>query len=146
MKPSTLKLHDLTFLRIHVDVDMDYKAQATDFDFNGMKFQCDVRHGQTYRDAPPLWWVGVEFANASNDEKRCPYVVEVKAAGLFTPDDSIPEERREAFVYESGAAMVYGAIREMLSTLTGRAPHGPLVLPSVSFFGSFEDRDKEPPP
>lgn len=148
MKASTLTLHDLTFLNVHIDVDMDFQKSASRFDFDGVKFRCDVRHGKTTSQENPLWWVGVDFYILSDEEKRCPYSIDFKAAGLFTVDDTIPKEKEEAFVYESGAAMVYGAIREMVSTITGRSVHGVLTLPTASFFGTFADRakDKEPKP
>lgn len=142
MKASTLTLRDLTFLSLHVDVDMDYQKSASHFDFDGVKFRCNVRHGQTHSKEVPLWWVGVDFFIASDEEKRCPYNLDIKAAGLFTVHDSVPKEKEEAFVYESGAAMVYGAIREMVATVTGRSVHGVFTLPTASFFGTFAEREK----
>lgn len=142
MRPSALTLHDLTFLNVHIDVDMNFKGSATSFDFDGVKFKCNVHHGRTNREESPPWWVGVQFACISDDEKRCPYAVDVKAAGLFSVDASVPEDKHEAFVYESGTAMVYGAIREVVSTITGRSAHGVMTLPTASFFGSFAERDE----
>lgn len=141
MRPSTLTLRDLTFLGVHIDVDMDFTGQALGFDFEGVKIQCGVRHGRQTSDDSRTWWVGVNFVSVSDEEKRCPYAVEIKAAGLFTVDETIAEDKREAFVYESGAAMVYGAIREMVATITGRSVHGPFTLPTASFFGSFTNLD-----
>lgn len=146
MRPSTLTLRDLTFLGVHIEVDMDFTGQALGFDFDGAKISSGVRHGKQGPEDDLRWWVGVDFAVFSDEEKRCPYSVEMKAAGLFTIDESVPVEKRESFVYESGAAMVYSAIREMVATITGRSAHGPFTLPTVSFFGSFEERDQLPSP
>lgn len=143
MKASTLSLHDLTFLNVHIDVDMDFQASGSRFDFDGVQFRCDVRHGRNKNHELPLWWVGVDLAIVSSEEKRCPYSLDVKAAGLFTVDASIPKDKEEAFVYESGAAMVYGAIREMVASITGRSVHGVLTLPTASFFGTFAEREQD---
>lgn len=143
MKASTLSLRDLTFLNVHIDVDMEFQKSEPHFDFAGVKFSCNVRHGRTSNKELPIWWVGVDFSISSDEEKRCPYILDIKAAGLFTVDESIPKEREEAFVYESGAAMVYGAIREMVATITGRSVHGVLTLPTASFFGTFAEREQD---
>lgn len=143
MKASTLSLHDLTFLNVHLDVDMAFEKPESRFDFTGAKFRCDVRHGRANNQELPLWWVGVDFSIASDEEKRCPYSLDIKAAGLFTVDDTVPKDKEEAFVYESGAAMVYGAIREMVATITGRSVHGVFTLPTASFFGTFADLDRD---
>ncbi|WP_167769427.1 hypothetical protein [Thioalkalivibrio halophilus] len=45
---------------------------------------------------------------------------------------------------EYGAALVYGAIREMVTNITSRSLAGPLTLPTPSFVGALELRNQKP--
>ena len=142
MKPSLLSLLGLTFLGIRLDLNAKFEGKAAEFDFTGAMLRWKVRHGK--RDDKQGWWVGVEFSTHEGDEKPCPYVIDMKAVALFEVSEEVPAEDREKFVYENGASLVYGAIREMVSTTSARSAYGSLMLPTASFFGSFEERaDKE---
>ena len=46
--------------------------------------------------------------------------------------------------YEYGAALVYGAIREMVTNITSRSLAAPLTLPTPSFVGALELRHQKP--
>jgi len=59
-----------------------------------------------------------------------PYHIWVEIFGIFR----IPEERtdKERLLLLTGAAMLYGAIRELAAMVTGRYVFGSLMLPTVS--------------
>ena len=138
MKPSLLSLLGLTFLGIKLDINPKFEGKADTFDFDGAMLHWKVRHGK--RDDKKGWWVGVEFATQEGDEKPCPYLIDMKAVALVEVSEHVPAEEQEKFVYENGASLVYGAIREMVSTISARSAYGSLMLPTASFFGSFEER------
>lgn len=138
MKASLLSLLDLTFLGIRLDLNSEFEGKAVEFDFDGAMLRWKVRHGA--RDDKKSWWVGVEFSTQEGDEKPCPYLIDMKAVGLFEVSEQVPAEEQEKFVYENGASLVYGAIREMVSTVSARSAYGSLMLPTASFFGAFEER------
>lgn len=142
MKPSLLTLVDLTFLGIRVEINPDWKGSASEFDFNGALLQWGLRHGQK-GDSGLNWWVGVEFATKVEKEKPCPYLIEIKAVGMFSVDSEVAQDKREKFAFENGASLVYGAIREMVSNTTCRSAHGPLMLPTASFFGTLEEHKEK---
>jgi preprotein translocase subunit SecB len=50
----------------------------------------------------------------------------------LTQVDGQAEERRVRALV-NGASLLYGAVREMVSTITSRSAHGPLLLPSLNF-------------
>lgn len=142
MKPSALTLRDLTFLGIRVEIDPDYNENSKEYDFDGAPMHWGLRHGPQ-KDDGLSWWVGMDFATKGSEEKPCPYLIEVKAVGLFTISEKVPEDKREKFVFESGSSLVYGAIREMVSMTTSRSAHGALMLPTASFVGEFESHQKK---
>ena len=142
MKASQLSLDDLTFLEVSVIVNSDYTGKISEFNFDGVLFNWGIRHGRR-NDEGTDWWVGLEVGMKSEEEKQCPYHLNVRAAAMFTVNNNYPPENRECFIYESGASLVYGSIREMVMNITSRSAHGALMLPTASFFGSFAERQKE---
>ncbi len=142
MKASQLSLDDLTFLEVSVNVNQDYIGKINEFDFDGVMFNWGIRHGKR-NDEGTEWWVGLEVGMKSDEDKQCPYHLNVRAAAMFSLPDDYPQEKRECFIYESGASLIYGAIREMVMNISSRSAHGALMLPTASFFGSFADRQKE---
>jgi preprotein translocase subunit SecB len=137
MKPSPITFVSFKFLRVHVDVD--FEAQAVvgdDFDFSGAMLAWSLNHG---RHDEGSWWVAVGFATQNADDNpRCPYNIDMQAVGTFRVSDNVDEVKREELVFENGAALVYGAIRDMVSTITARSISGPMMLPTPSFMGEFK--------
>jgi preprotein translocase subunit SecB len=142
MKQSVITLRDLTFLAIKCEIDPDYKGPASEFDFQGAFLHWGLRHGKSGDDGR-TWWVGLDFATRQEGDKRCPYALDIKAVGMFSVNESVPEERREELAFENGAALVYGAIREMVSTITARSAFGTLLLPTASFVGEFQKHQEK---
>lgn len=138
MKPSSLTFLDLKFFRIKVETDFSAKTKADDFDFNGAMVGWNIRHGKEESDHK--WWVAVGFVVANeNAEVICPYNIDVQALGIFTVSEKYPAENEERLVYENGAALVYGAIREMVSMITSRSLAGTLMLPTPTFVGTYSE-------
>lgn len=67
---------------------------------------------------------------------QAPYNIQVSVRGTvrmhLTQAQGQAEERRVRALV-NGASLLYGAVREMVSTITSRSAHGPLLLPSLSF-------------
>lgn len=138
MKPSLLTFLDLKFFRVNVETDFSSKTKADDFDFYGAMLGWNIKHGREESDG--RWWVAVGFV-VSNDNAEiiCPYTIDVQALGIFAVAKKYPQEKHERIVYENGAALVYGAIREMVSTITARSLPGGLMLPTPTFLGAYDE-------
>jgi preprotein translocase subunit SecB len=67
---------------------------------------------------------------------QAPYNIQVSVRGIvrmhLTQVQGQAEERRVRALV-NGASLLYGAVREMVSTITSRSAHGPLLLPSLNF-------------
>lgn len=137
MKASPLTLKDIAFMRLSVEIDHNFKSRARSYDFADTEYRLSIRYGKA-KDDDAAWWVGVEYGTRSTENKTCPYDLDILAVGLFSVADEFPSDRAEKLVYENGAALVFSAIREMVSTVTGRFTYGPLILPTVSFMGEYE--------
>lgn len=102
------------------------------FDFNGAMLSWSLDHG--FDEEAKRWWVAVGFATGEAEDKpRCPYAIDIQAVGFFGVYEAVPENKVEALVFENGAALVYGAIRDLVSTTTARGVLGPLMLPTPTF-------------
>lgn len=144
MKPSILTLLELDFVRVRVDIDFAVETIANNFDFDGALIGWNLLHSHHNGDEN-TWRIVGSFANSNeNAETKCPYLLDIQAIGLVKIDESITENK-EKIVYENGAALVYGAIREMVQTVTARCIKGKLMLPTPTFIGSFEEHQKNNP-
>lgn len=67
---------------------------------------------------------------------QAPYNIQVSVRGIvrmhLTLVDGQAEERRVRALV-NGASLLYGAVREMVSTISSRSVHGPLLLPLLNF-------------
>ncbi|MEO7559626.1 MAG: hypothetical protein ABIT23_05145 [Nitrosospira sp.] len=143
MNPSPLTFLNLKFFRVNIETDFTSKIKAEDFDFVGATLGWSVKHGKDENNEN--WWVAVGFVVTNEDaEVICPYVIDVQALGIFSVTEQWPIERHEQLVYENGAALVYGAIRDMVSTITARSLPGGIMLPTPTFVGTYEEFLKQP--
>lgn len=142
MKVSPLQLAGLEFIRVHIEPDLQARVSRADqFDFDGHTLAWSIDHGQG--EDHGTWWVAVGVAtNTTDEEPLCPYLIDIQAVGIFSVSSRVEATRREALVYENGAAIVYSAIREMITNITARSVAGPLVMPTPSFMGAFREQSQ----
>ena len=128
MMPSPLSLETYFFTKIHLDAcEKAGKEPATGV--LSSKVNC-LQHKQ---DAQK-WMVTLGVSQHEDKEKgRPPYVFEVEAVGFFTVDKQYPAEKAEVLVRANGAAVLFGAIREMVANLSARGPFAQVNLPTVTF-------------
>jgi preprotein translocase subunit SecB len=135
---SPLTFLHLEFLRVHVQADFKATVKANDFDFQGAYVGFSIKHGRSEDESS--WFVGLGF-RASNPESAtviCPYTIDIFAIGTFEVAQNYPLEKHEKLVYENGAALVYGCIRDMVATITARGAQGLMMLPTPTFMNQFD--------
>lgn len=139
MRPSPISLQDITFLKVNLDVNKKFKDAPGEYDFNATRCRYSIQHGKGKGENE--WWVGFDFEVLEGEKKSPPYTLQVIAMGVFSISQQIPEDRREELIFENGAALVYGAIREMVTNISYRFPMSRLMLPTLSFIGEFKKKD-----
>jgi len=137
MKASPLRFVDLKFLRVRVEADFGSgPVEEQEFDFEGAMLSWSFDHG--FDEQTRRWWVAIGFATGEAEgHPRCPYAIDVQAVGFFEVSDKVSGEKTEALVFENGAALVYGSIRDLVSTITARSIAGPLMLPTPTFIDTL---------
>ena len=143
MKPSPLHLKHYFFTRIHLDACEDPTCVENE-GMGALKTQIQC---QPHNEDPLRWMVTLGVKLEDESEGQCsPYTADFEAVGLFTVDEGFPEERRTALVQANAPAVLFGAIREMLTNLTSRGPYNPINLKTVTFVDDIQsgkNTDKE---
>lgn len=61
-------------------------------------------------------------------DPAAPYTIDMECVGLFSADESLSAEEATRGVMITAHSVLYGAIREAVSWITGRQPYGQLML------------------
>lgn len=128
LNPSPLILHAQEFWDVSIQASTEKEHGHGDISVERQVSQVAKREG--------CWSVCLELRiNAIEGEKPPPYTGQLVASGIYEVHPNYPHDS-ERLIRITGASMLYGAIRELVSSITARGPHGMLTLPSVSFYES----------
>lgn len=148
MNISPVQLVHLTFHRVSIETDTENLAGVTaeGGDAHGMFDGVIVRTGATknridkedHRGTPYFLTLRLLINNeadpSNSDQKFSPYKLDVEAGGVVivaNGADALGDS--EDLVTVNGLALIWGAIREQVATITSRMPAGTALLPSVNF-------------
>lgn len=141
MRVSPLQPKGHVFEEVSIQAQLDENHSpipAVGFDFAGVRILCDVGHADAEEEgsAPTndSMLVSLRLRITNEEGKKCPYKVTVAVSGIFKwlNKDTEQEKRRDLTVV-NGATILYGAIREMVMTVTSRSVSGQILLPAVNF-------------
>jgi len=135
MQSSPLHLENYFFTRIHLDACEDPACQKAE---GSGQLKTQTRC-QPHNNEPLRWMVTLNLSIDQETEAPCPpYTVEFEVVGFFKVDESFPEEKRASLVKANAPAVLFGAVREMLTTLTLRGPYPPINLNTVTFIDDIK--------
>lgn len=138
MKPSALQLERYFFSRIELNAhtDADPRMEPT--------LQCHVEVGVAV-DNPRRFQVTLQLKLLTPEKQAAGYTGEFQVVGFFQVLDGWPPEQILPLVETNGPAMLYGALREMIYTLTARGPWPAVTLKSVTFLKAPDEAGARPP-
>lgn len=82
----------------------------------------------------PRWAVSLSLRHEPIEGKNIPYRLSIDMVGLVTAAAKKVDDTNHHAVEVNGPSMLFGAAREILRDATARGPHGPIIIPSASFF------------
>jgi preprotein translocase subunit SecB len=82
----------------------------------------------------PRWAVSLALRHEPIEAKNIPYRLSIDMVGLVTAVTKKADDAISHAVEVNGPSMLFGAAREILRDATARGPHGPVIIPSASFF------------
>lgn len=134
-----LQPENIVFDNVSVQVEYDDEKNciaAPDFDFQDVEFECGISHSdeKDHEDGITSRLVSVQIRLNNCSGKKTPYKIDIKVSGIFRwlLKSTSPVERKNLVVV-NGATILYGAIREMVLSITSRSVAGALTLPSFNF-------------
>lgn len=140
MRASVIQLKQIVFQRIFVDAaeptDGIPPIDAAGFDFEGVRFNVALDAGPApgeVEDDPKTFVVALAVGIEETQERPTPYRIDVAALGLVEVSEAVDKSKRQDLALVNGGSLVYGAIRELVTTLTGRCIAGSLTLPTADF-------------
>jgi preprotein translocase subunit SecB len=141
MKLSSLQLKQYFFTRLEVkarrDKDEVPLAGLTlhPFDFIGVTIGTDLEVGEVpaQGEDPRDFMIKLGIVLENKKGKIAPYDISVEVLGSFIVSPDIQVDKRRDFVVINGCAILYGALREIVLTMTSRFEAGGIVLPTINF-------------
>jgi len=126
LKPSPIHLLSQNFDEISVQSQHDSEGGSNTLEVTPTLIPVE-EHPDTW-----ILMLSVEIG-CEPDSKKPPYLASVRASGYYRVDASYKGDPQR-LVRITGASMLYGAVREMLCSITSRCDNGMLTLPSISFY------------
>ena len=137
MQPSQLQLSQFVYLGIKITTrePAENEDVSLPFDFDGVQIGegVDLSILDENKDDPKQFALKFRITLDNEKGKVAPYNLDIEVAGVFSIVSNMPVADREDFVLVNGCAVLYGAIRDQVLTLTSRSARGPLMLPTVNF-------------
>lgn len=135
MSPLSLKTH--FFTRIEVEAQACPEGEPGEGVVSS-KLEC-ARH----EDEDRCWMVQLGLKLEKEEEYPAPqYTYQIEIFGVFTLAEEFEPEDSDTFVKVNGAAVLYGAARELIASLTARGPFDAVELPTVTFVDEVDAKDR----
>lgn len=138
VSPVQLKAYFLSRVSVlpreEISIKSQHEVQPFE-DWNGVNLMSNVDFGWAdgQGDDPRAYVLRLRVRITNESGNKAPYNVDLEATGYLELLGDIPLSDREDIAKVNGASLLFGALREVLLSLTVRSPLGPLVLPGVNF-------------
>ena len=150
MRASPLAVERIEFHNVRVRANADWKQAgdsplpqlAVDMENTVIEWHSTLDYPEAEVVDPKHF--GFRFAlrviqNKQGDNVKLPYDIELDAVVFLSVELDLADiQKRLKVVRESGYPILYGAIREMVCTLTARGPHGLWQIPSMNFMDQID--------
>lgn len=130
MKPSNVQTKSVVFVGVDIQPTAGDIEDTPAFDWNGVNIGIQTKHKQYEDNTYSLY---LQFLVNNAEGKQAPYTVDIQVMGMFKYLGSDPADRAEDLVVVNGLSILYGTIREMVTMITSRMPHGAICLPGANF-------------
>lgn len=142
MKQSPLSLDHYHFIEISIVPEVGYISKEDVYpDFSDANFASKVGIGQPVDDEESdKFALRLIIEISPKSEGAFPYSIDIGVEGFFTIVDKKSVASVQDMVLVNGAAMLYGALREQIVTITSRFEYGALMLPTVNFLDMIDSQ------
>ena len=85
-------------------------------------------HGEKIEDTPGHYVATMQTKINLDQDVTHPYLIDIECVGVFVVDATLSEDDAHRGVMITAHSVLYGAIREAVSWITGRHAYGQLML------------------
>ncbi len=136
MKQSPLNLDHYRLLEVSVKPVAKFVASDDVYpEINDADLTAIVSLGEKDKDNDIAdYAVRLKLSLSPKKENSYPYTIVIEAEGFFSVAQDVfgSKEEEKNIVVVNGASMLFGALREVILTITGRFQYGSIMLPTVS--------------
>ncbi len=134
MKPAPINLLDYFATDIALRANPGFDGnRALEFKIGDFNAEPTVLRSPS-ESVERRWQVSLDIRYTPGEGVNYPYAYRVHLVGFFKVEDWVALENEERTVRIHGASVLYGMAREIVRALTGRGPHRPVLIPTVSFY------------
>ena len=133
MKLSPIQLLDYHVTSISVEASASFKRDKP-MDLDPADLSVSAQTKLLDDGNEPRWAVNLSLRHEPIEGKNIPYRLSIDMVGLVTAVAKKTDDTIHHAVEVNGPSMLFGAAREILRDATARGPHGPIIIPSASFF------------
>ncbi|RYD30993.1 MAG: hypothetical protein EOP86_18865 [Verrucomicrobiaceae bacterium] len=96
-----------------------------------------------HKTNPREWRVDLKVTFEPTRTRNLAYRGAAEIIGYFDVLEDWPEDECEALIAVNGTSLLYGAVREMILTMSARCSHGEFALPVLRFYPPDRSTPKE---
>jgi preprotein translocase subunit SecB len=133
MKLSPIQLLDYHVTSLSVEACASFKRDKP-MDLDPADLSVNAQTKLLDDGDEPRWAVRLTLRHEPMEGKNIPYRLSIDMVGLVTAVAKKADDTINHAVEVNGPSMLFGAAREILRDATARGPHGPVIIPSASFF------------
>ncbi|MGO3842516.1 MAG: protein-export chaperone SecB [Alcaligenes pakistanensis] len=143
MKPSNVQTKSVIFLGVEINQNQNYDAEkqpAWEFDWGGVNIGVKSQFKKNKSDD---FSVFLQIIVDNEEGKQAPYTIDVSVLGRFEYIGTDEPEVRNDLIVVNGLSILYGTIREMVTTISSRMPFSEMCLPGANFLDHKPSLNKE---
>ena len=141
MRPSPLELKTYYTTQLSFSAQPGFEAaisESSALTDGDLTVDIQWKDGAHTRERTCL--LSIELADPSG--KKFPCTFKTALVGLFEVVTDWPDNMVDVLFQANAPALLYSAARESLAMVTGRAPFGKIVLPSVTFLEAKKEKSE----
>jgi len=126
MSPSSLQLERYFFSKVSIEASKQFKGLSR----MGIETRREVARNSKEQNH---YLLSLAVILTSPPNAPAPYCGEVQVLGFFHVQPEVSPDKQEELVSVTGASILYGVAREMITNVTARGPWPAVMLPCVNF-------------
>jgi preprotein translocase subunit SecB len=140
MRPSPLLLEQYIITELHYSAQQNFDGSAPDAGrILPGDIQVEVIEGVHEENALlRSCQLTIELEDTTSTKYPCIFLISL--VGFFEIIKEWPEDKVDQLFSSNAPALLYSAAREALAMVTGRGPHGAILIPSVTFIQLPNDK------